>query len=104
MHNVQIGENCIIVAQVGISGSTRLGNNVTIAGQVGVFGHLKIGNNVMIASQLCVSVNLCDGEQVCGNPILPISQSVKVRVLMRKLPEIYRDLKKIKKDLDGKQV
>ncbi|MDR0820014.1 MAG: UDP-3-O-(3-hydroxymyristoyl)glucosamine N-acyltransferase [Endomicrobium sp.] len=103
-HNVQIGENCMIVAQSGISGSTRLGNNVTIAGQVGVFGHLKIGNNVTIASQSCVSGNLRDGEQVGGNPISPISQSIKIRVLMRKLPEIYRDLKKIKKDLEDKQI
>ncbi|MCA6085519.1 UDP-3-O-(3-hydroxymyristoyl)glucosamine N-acyltransferase [Candidatus Endomicrobiellum agilis] len=102
-HNVQIGENCLIVAQVGISGSTRLGNNVTIGGQTGVMGHLKIGNNVMIASWSCVSGHLNDGEQVGGNPIAPINQSIKARVLMRKLPEIYRDLKKMKKHLENKQ-
>ena len=102
-HNVLIGENCLIVAQVGISGSTRLGNNVTIGGQTGVMGHLKIGNNVMIASWSCVSGHLNDGEQVGGNPIAPINQSIKARVLMRKFPEIYRDLKKMKKHLENKQ-
>jgi UDP-3-O-[3-hydroxymyristoyl] glucosamine N-acyltransferase len=96
-HNVQIGENCIIIAQVGISGSTHLGNNVTVGGQTGLGGHLKIGNDVVIASQSGVSGNLKDEEQVGGNPMVPLRQSIKIRALIRKLPEIYQDLKKIKK-------
>ncbi|MDR1417868.1 MAG: UDP-3-O-(3-hydroxymyristoyl)glucosamine N-acyltransferase [Endomicrobium sp.] len=98
-HNVEIGENCIIVAQVGIAGSTHIGNNVTIAGQSGLVGHLKIGNNVTIASQAGISGNIEDGQQVGGNPMAPLNQSIKIRALIRKLPEIYNDLRKIKKDL-----
>ncbi|MDR1260041.1 MAG: UDP-3-O-(3-hydroxymyristoyl)glucosamine N-acyltransferase [Endomicrobium sp.] len=98
-HNVQIGENCIIVAQTGIAGSTNLGNDVTIGGQTGLAGHLKIGNNVMIASQSGVSKNIGDDKQVGGNPIAPINQSIKIRTLMRKLPEMYKDLNQIKKKL-----
>ncbi|MDR0724258.1 MAG: UDP-3-O-(3-hydroxymyristoyl)glucosamine N-acyltransferase [Endomicrobium sp.] len=101
-HNVEIGENCIVVAQVGIAGSTHIGNNVTIGGQAGLVGHLKIGNNVMIASQSGVSGNIKDGQQVGGNPVAPLNQSIKIRALVRKLPEIYNDLKKIKKDLKDK--
>ncbi|MDR3274461.1 MAG: UDP-3-O-(3-hydroxymyristoyl)glucosamine N-acyltransferase [Endomicrobium sp.] len=101
-HNVQIGENCIIAAQTGISGSTSLGNNVTVGGQTGLAGHLKIGNNVMIASQSGVSGNIEDDKQVGGNPIAPINQSIKIRTLVRKLPEIYKDLKQIKKNLENR--
>jgi UDP-3-O-[3-hydroxymyristoyl] glucosamine N-acyltransferase len=96
-HNVQIGKNCIIVAQVGISGSTCLGDNVTIGGQTGLAGHLKIGNNVMIASQSGVSKNLKDDQRVGGNPIVPINHSMRIRALIKKLPEIYSNFKKIKK-------
>jgi UDP-3-O-[3-hydroxymyristoyl] glucosamine N-acyltransferase len=103
-HNVQIGKNCLIVAQVGISGSTHLGDNVTIGGQTGVAGHLKIGNNVIIGSQSGVSGNLEDDQCVAGNPISPINKSIKIRVLMRKLPEMYSNFKKIKKYLESKNI
>ena len=51
-HNVEIGERCLLVAQVGIAGSTKLGNYVVLAGQVGIAGHLKIGNQVIVAAQI----------------------------------------------------
>ena len=54
-HNVVIGEDSIIVAQVGISGSTKIGSNVTLAGQVGVVGHIEIGDNVMVGAQAGVT-------------------------------------------------
>ncbi|MDR3306397.1 MAG: UDP-3-O-(3-hydroxymyristoyl)glucosamine N-acyltransferase [Endomicrobium sp.] len=101
-HNVQVGENCIIVSQVGISGSTHLGNNVTIGGQTGIAGHIKIGDNVMISGQSGISGNVKDGDVVGGNPMSSLNQSIKIRVLMRKLPEMYSDLRKIKKDLEDK--
>jgi UDP-3-O-[3-hydroxymyristoyl] glucosamine N-acyltransferase len=96
-HNVKIGENCVIVAQVGIAGSTQLGNNVQIGGKSGIVGHLKIGNNVMIASQAGISKNVKDNAKVGGNPMTSLNKSLKIKVLMRKLPEIYKDLKKLKK-------
>ncbi|GHT68926.1 UDP-3-O-acylglucosamine N-acyltransferase [Endomicrobiia bacterium] len=101
-HNVTIGENCIIVAQTGISGSTHLGNNVIVGGQTGLAGHLKIGNNVTIASQSGISGNIQDNEHIGGNPMANIKQSIKIRTLMRKLPDMYQDLKKIKKALEDK--
>jgi UDP-3-O-[3-hydroxymyristoyl] glucosamine N-acyltransferase len=101
-HNVQIGKNCIIVAQSGIAGSTKIGDNTTIAAQVGIVGHLKIGNNVLIASQSGISGNIADGEKVGGNPQCELQQSIKIRALMRKLPEIYGDLKQIKKEIKDK--
>lgn len=102
-HNVHTGENCIMVAQSGIAGSTKLGNNVTIGGQSGLVGHLTIGNNVMIASQSGISGNIKDGEKIGGNPQSELSQSIKIRATMRKLPEMYQDLRKIKKQLEIKE-
>jgi UDP-3-O-[3-hydroxymyristoyl] glucosamine N-acyltransferase len=98
-HNVQIGDNCIIVAQSGIAGSTKVGNNTTIAAQVGIVGHLKIGSNVLIASQAGISGNISDGERIGGNPQCELQQSIKIRALIRKLPEIYNDLRQIKKEI-----
>jgi UDP-3-O-[3-hydroxymyristoyl] glucosamine N-acyltransferase len=67
-HNVQTGENCIIVAQVGISGSTKLGNNVTLAGQVGVVGHVTIGDRAIVGGMSGVSHNIPPGAMVSGIP------------------------------------
>ncbi len=101
-HNVQIGENCLIVAQAGIAGSTKIGNNTIIGAQSGVIGHVKIGNNVIVAGQSGVSGNLNDGEKVGGNPMAELNQSIKIRVLTRKLPEMHKDIQKIKKELEKK--
>ncbi|MDR0486431.1 MAG: UDP-3-O-(3-hydroxymyristoyl)glucosamine N-acyltransferase [Elusimicrobiota bacterium] len=98
-HNVEIGENCLIVAQVGISGSTKIGNNVTIAGQAGIVGHLKIGNNVLISAQSGISGDIADNMRVGGNPMSELNHSIKVRALIRKLPEIYQEIKNLKKSI-----
>jgi UDP-3-O-[3-hydroxymyristoyl] glucosamine N-acyltransferase len=71
-HNVQIGRNCIIVAHVGVSGSTKIGDYVIIGGQVGVAGHLNIGKNVQIAAQSGVTKDIPDGVIVGGSPAVPI--------------------------------
>ena len=102
-HNVQIGDNCIIVAHTGIAGSTKIGNNVTVGAQVGIAGHLKIGNNVIISSQSGVGGDLKDGEKVGGNPLADLGRSIKIRATMRKLPEMYKDLRTIKQKLEIKE-
>jgi UDP-3-O-[3-hydroxymyristoyl] glucosamine N-acyltransferase len=90
------------VAQAGIAGSTKLGNNVTVGGQTGLAGHLKIGNNVLISSQSGIGGDISDGNQVGGNPSAPLRESIKIRALIRKLPEIYKSLKEIKNKIEGK--
>ena len=71
-HNVKVGKSCIIVAQVGISGSTQIGDHSVIGGQTGLAGHLKIGRQVKIAAQSGVTRNLNDGSIVGGAPAVPI--------------------------------
>ncbi len=99
-HNVIIGKNCVIAAQVGIAGSTEIGDNVTMGGQVGIAGHIEVGNNVMIAAQSGVSGNIKDGEILSGSPAFAIKEWRNSVVLFKKLPELYKKLKEISKTKD----
>ena len=76
-HNVNIGNNCIITAQVGFAGSSIIGNNVSIGGQAGVSGHLKIGNNVQIGGGSGVIRNIPDNTKVMGYPAKDIRKFLK---------------------------
>ena len=86
-HNAVLGKNCIMVAQSGVSGSTKIGNNVIIGGQVGIAGHLKIGNNVKIAAKSGVMKNIKDGETVGGVPSVPINDWHRQTIILKKLIE-----------------
>ena len=78
-HNVKIGENCMMAAQVGIAGSTTIGDNTVIGGQTGISGHLKIGNNVKIGGASGVTRNISDKSHVMGYPAIPFREFVKLR-------------------------
>lgn len=84
-HNVHIGENSILVAQVGIAGSTHLGKFVIVAGQVGIAGHLKIEDHVRIAAQSGIMRDVKKGETIAGSPALPIKDWHKQTICLRKL-------------------
>lgn len=73
-HNVVVGRGCILVAQTGISGSTRLGDYVQIGGQGGLAGHLDIGKGARIAAKSGVMRDVGAGETVCGHPAIPIAE------------------------------
>src|SRR5262245_19397252 len=72
-HNVVIGKHGIVVAQVGISGSTELEDYVTIGGQAGLVGHIRVGRGAQIGAQSGVSKSVPDGAVVFGYPAMPIS-------------------------------
>ncbi|NBS01254.1 MAG: UDP-3-O-(3-hydroxymyristoyl)glucosamine N-acyltransferase [Rhizobiales bacterium] len=73
-HNVVIGRHCVIVAQVGISGSTRLGDYVVMGGQSGSVGHVTIGTGAQIAGTASVSGDIPAGERWGGTPARPLRQ------------------------------
>jgi UDP-3-O-[3-hydroxymyristoyl] glucosamine N-acyltransferase len=98
-HNVTIGEDSIIVAQVGISGSTKIGNNVTLAGQVGVVGHIEIGDNVMVGAQSGVTHDLPANQGYVGSPALPHREFLRAITIFPKLPEMKKTLIEIEKRL-----
>jgi len=98
-HNVEIGEDSIIVAQVGIAGSTRIGKNVILAGQVGVINHLEIGDNVMVGPQSGVAENLPANQVFTGSPAIPHREWLRSTALFSKLPEMKRLLSEMEKRL-----
>ncbi len=98
-HNVTIGENCLLVAQVGVAGSSRLGNYVTLAGQVGIAGHLRIGNEVVVAAQSGVMHNIPDGEKWLWTPALPDRQAKRQIIALHQLPELIRRVAELEKRL-----
>ncbi len=89
-HNVEIGENSIIVSQVGISGSTTIGNHVTLAGQVGVAGHLTIGDNVTVGAQSGITRNLAPKKRVSGLPVIEHKKWLKAASSFEHLPQIRK--------------
>lgn len=100
-HNVEIGENTVIAALTGISGSTKIGKNCMIGGQVGIAGHLRIGNDVKIGAQSGISHNLKDGEIVVGTPALPIRNFKKSSIIFKNLEDLYQRIQKLEKQLNN---
>jgi UDP-3-O-[3-hydroxymyristoyl] glucosamine N-acyltransferase len=100
-HNVEIGEDSILVSQCGISGSTVLGNGVIMGGKAAISGHLKIGNRVTIAGKAGVAASVGDGEVVAGFPAIPHKQWLRAVTLFPRLPELFKELRELRKQLAG---
>jgi len=95
-HNVEVGNNSVIAAQSGISGSTKIGNNVLIGGQVGIVGHLQIADGTKINAQSGVSKSIkIPGTSVTGSPAFDYSASLRSQALIRKLPELEKRVKEL---------
>jgi UDP-3-O-[3-hydroxymyristoyl] glucosamine N-acyltransferase len=97
-HNVEIGENTVIAAQTGISGSTKIGKNCMIGGQVGIVGHITIADNVKIQAQSGINKSLTiEGEAVQGAPAYNIKEYLKSYVHFKNLPGIVSRLENLEK-------
>jgi UDP-3-O-[3-hydroxymyristoyl] glucosamine N-acyltransferase len=99
-HNVRVGPLCLIVAQVGISGSTELGQGVVLAGQVGVVGHLRIGDGARVGAQSGVPHDLGDGETVSGSPAVPHRDWLRMTAALPRVPELLREVRKLQQRLE----
>ncbi len=97
-HNVVIGKNSVIVAQTGISGSTRVGERVTMAGQVGIVGHVEIADGSIIAAQSGVSKSVPGGVWF-GYPAGPIDEIKQQIAWIRSLGKLFARVKEIEKKL-----
>ncbi|HPP07632.1 MAG TPA: UDP-3-O-(3-hydroxymyristoyl)glucosamine N-acyltransferase [bacterium] len=96
-HNVVIGDNTIIVAQVGISGSTRIGKNVIIAGQAGLIGHIEVGDNAIIGGKAGVTKNVPPNANVSGFPAREKWEDMKCAAYLRRSPEIFKRITELEK-------
>jgi UDP-3-O-[3-hydroxymyristoyl] glucosamine N-acyltransferase len=92
-HNVEIGEHCIVVAQVGISGSSRLERGVILAGQVGVADHVTVGDGAVVEAQSGVYTDVEAGARLFGSPAQPSTQAKRAFVAAQRVPDALRRLK-----------
>ncbi len=99
-HNVSIGDNSILVAQVGISGSVNIGEKVVLAGQAGVAGHLEIGDNVTVGPKTAVLRSVSSGEVVSGIPEMPHRQWLRSQRIIPKLPDMSKKITELEKRLN----
>ncbi len=99
-HNVTVGENSVIVAQVGISGSVTIGKHVILAGQAGVAGHLTIGDGATIGPQTGVVRSVPGGKVVSGTLEMPHKLWLRVQRILPNLPELKKKLLEIEKRLN----
>ena len=89
-HNVLTGRGCVLVAQVGISGSTSLGDYVSMGGQSGASGHLHIGSKARIAAQAGIMKNVPPGVEMMGSPATPKLEAMRAALVMRRLSDASR--------------
>lgn len=100
-HNVRIGAHCLIVAQVGISGSTVLEDGVVVGGQVGIVGHLNIGAGSQIAGASVVTHSLDANSKVRGYPAEPLLLFNRIAALQRKLPALFKRFSQLERSLEA---
>lgn len=98
-HNCQIGEDCMIVSQVGIAGSSKIGNHVTLAGQVGVVGHVSIGDNVIVGAQAGVPSALAPNAYYSGSPAMPHKDWLRVMGVLPRLPDMRKKVSELEKKI-----
>lgn len=96
-HNVQVGEDVILVSQTGISGSTTIGDRAVLAGQVGVVGHIRIGKDVRIGAKSGVHSSILEGRIVSGIPAMPYENFLKTMAALKHLPKMRERLRKLEK-------
>lgn len=96
-HNAVIGENCLVISQAGISGSSELGNNVVVAGQAGIVGHVTLGDGAVVGAGAGVTKSVPAGQTVLGSPARPLAEQKKIFALIAMLPELFKELSEIKK-------
>lgn len=99
-HNAQVGEDTLLVSQVGISGSTIIGNHCTFGGQAATAGHIKIGDNVTVAARGGITKSVEANQTLAGLPPMPHRDWLKMSMSMTHLPEMRRELKRLQKQVE----
>ncbi|SCM56963.1 UDP-3-O-(3-hydroxymyristoyl)glucosamine N-acyltransferase [Petrimonas mucosa] len=98
-HNCEIGRNTVMAAQVGIAGSAKLGEGCVLGGQVGIGGHITIGSHSQIGAQSGIISNTPEGSEVMGSPAYPVKNFFKSSIIIPKLPDMYRQLNALEKEI-----
>jgi UDP-3-O-[3-hydroxymyristoyl] glucosamine N-acyltransferase len=102
-HNVQIGERCILVAQSGVAGSSKLGTGVIVGAQGGISGHVAIGDGVVVYGQSGVISDVEPGARICGTPAVPVQEFFRNVVRVSKLDALMSRVRKLERLLGGER-
>lgn len=94
-HNVEVGEESLLVAQSGVAGSTNLGRRVTLGGQSGVVGHIKIADNTTAAARAMVTSPTKEGDFISGAPAQIHRDALKEQAYLRRLPKYIKKIKEL---------
>ena len=100
-HNVEIGENTVMAAQVGIAGSTKIGSHCMVGGQVGFAGHITIGDRVNIGAQSGIPNHVSSDTSILGYPAVPAREFARSTVMIKKLPELNQSVKQLQKEIEN---
>jgi len=98
-HNTRVGQDCVIVAQVGISGSCRLGDRVTLAGQAGVVDHLTLGDDASVCAQGGVTADVPPATRVSGMPARPHREQMKLQAAVHRLPKLLLEVRDLQRKI-----
>lgn len=96
-HNVEIGENTVVAAQTGISGSTKIGKNCIIGGQAGIAGHITIADNTGIGAKAGLSKSTSKGQKIFGSPGFELNNYLRSYAVFKKLPDLETRLAQLEK-------
>src|SRR3712207_871331 len=99
-HNVEVGDNTVMSAQVGIAGSTKVGQWCMFGGQVGISGHITIGDKVFLGAQSGVPGSLKENQTLIGTPPMEKLPYFKSQAIFQKLPDLYKEINQLKKEIE----
>ena len=100
-HNVEVDENTVMSAQVGVAGSTKIGKWCMFGGQVGISGHINIGDKTFLGAQSGVPGNIKGNTTLIGTPPMEPKAYFKSIAITRKLPELYKQLNELQKQVEN---
>ena len=99
-HNCEVGENTVMSAQVGMAGSTKIGQWCMVGGQAGFAGHIQVADKTFVGAQCGVISNTRGNEQLIGSPAMEPKQFFRSMAVMKRLPDMYRELNDLKKQVE----
>lgn len=99
-HNVEVGENTVMAAQVGIAGSVKIGKHCMLGGQAGLAGHIKVADNVSLGAQAGIISDVKEGMRLLGAPAIDAKQFFRSSAIFGKLPEIYRTIGELQREIE----
>lgn len=99
-HNVEVGDNTVMAAQVGIAGSVKVGKHCMLGGQAGLAGHIKIADNVSLGAQSGVISNVKEGQALLGAPAIDAKLFFRSSAVFGKLPDIYRTIGELQREIE----